>query len=214
MPTPTTYSYTKTTDIPRLTQEIGTSSIVTALDHMNLTGTALSIIFKDILSTADNTTLDAVVAAHSGLPLPAANPTIGISSTPAFAAKTVIIGTAIKNLFKRFTGITQTLAIGSNTFIWTQSAFPWVKFLALEVIGGELGDTCDLYVLDTSTGTYTGVPNYTLNRFAYTANVAPTFYRHTSEYDSDLYQNLQIKFVYTSISAKNIYINFDMNEVK
>ena len=129
----------------------------------------------------------------------------------AFTAKTLSNG---KSLYKRFTGISQTLTSGSNTFAWTQASFPWVKFVGIEVIGAELGDTCSLYVLDTSTGTYSGHANYPLNQFGFTANIAPGFYNNTSSYDADLYQNLQIKFVYTSVSAKTIYINFDMNEVK
>lgn len=133
---------------------------------------------------------------------------------PAFAAKTLVISGVTKNLFKRFTGISQALSAGSNTFTWTQATFPWVKFLGLEVIGAELGDTCDLYVLDTATGTYSGHANYTLNQFAFAANIRPAFYKHVSEYDADLFQNLQFKFVYNSVSGKTIYINFDMNEVK
>ena len=138
------------------------------------------------------------------------NKPLPIQSNP-FAAKVLPDG---KSLYKRFTGISQTLILGSNTFTWTQASFPWTKFVGVEIIGGELGDTCSLYVLDTSTGTYSGTANATLNQFAYTANIAPGFYNHTSSYDADLYQNLQIKFVYTSISNKTIYINFDMNEVK
>lgn len=214
MATPTTYSYTKAVDIPRLSQEVVASGIVTVLDHMNLTGTALDIIFKDAISSGDKTTLDAVVAAHVNTPLLLNTPVIGISSTPAFAAKTVTINGVTKNLYKRFTGIAQPLSVGSNTFVWAQSAFPWVKFKGLEVIGGEIGDICDLYVLDTPTGTYSGYPNAPLNRFAYSANIAPEFYKHESEYDADMYQGLQIKIVYTSVTAKTIYINFDMNEVK
>jgi hypothetical protein len=132
----------------------------------------------------------------------------------AFASKTIVINGVTKSLFKRFTGTSFPLSAGTNTCTWTQSAFPWVKFLGIEVIGAELGDTCDLYVLDTSTGTYSGHANYPLNQFAYGANLAPGYYRHVSEYDSDMYQNLQIKFIYNSVSAKMIYINFDMNEVK
>jgi hypothetical protein len=128
-----------------------------------------------------------------------------------FASKTLPNG---KSLFKRFTGTSFSLVPGGNTFTWTQSSFPLVKFLGIEVINGEIGDTCSLFVLDTTTGTYSGYPNAPLNQFAFNANVAPSFYKHTSEYDSDMYQNLQIKFVYNSVSSKTIYINFDMNEVK
>jgi hypothetical protein len=119
-----------------------------------------------------------------------------------------------KKLFKRFTGTSFALTTGSNTLTWTQSTFPWTKFVGLEIIGASAGDTCDLFVLDTATGTYSGVPNYPLNQFAYNANLPTEFYRHVSEYDADLYQNLQIQIVYRSVDAKTIYINFDMNEVK
>jgi hypothetical protein len=213
MPTPTTYSYTKATDIPRLTLEISASSIVTALDHMNLTGTALGVVFKDALSDADKTTLDALVAAHSGLPLPAANLAVGVSSTPAFAAKTVVVNGVTKNLFKRVVGIRSDLTSGDNTVLYTET-FALVKFMALEVVGGEIGDYVSLYVLDTTTGTFTGDPNHQLNQFGFTANVAKDFYQHKSEFDADVYAGLQIKLVYHSVSAKTIGVNFVMNEVK
>ncbi len=64
------YDYTKVVDVPRLTQEIQQSNIVTALDYMDVLGTAVSIYFKAELSTEDKTTLDTIVANHSGLPLP------------------------------------------------------------------------------------------------------------------------------------------------
>jgi len=138
------------------------------------------------------------------------NKPVAIQILP-FSAKSLPNG---KNLFKRFMGIKQDLEAGTNTFTWTQSNFSWTKFLALEVIGAEIGDTCDLYILDTPTGTFSGYPNTPLNQFAFSANVAPNYYRHASEYDADLYQNLQIKFIYHSVSSKTIGINFDMNEVK
>ena len=64
------YDYTKQVDVPRLTQEIQQSNIVTALDYISALGTAISIYFKADLSTEDKTTLDTIVANHSGLPLP------------------------------------------------------------------------------------------------------------------------------------------------
>jgi hypothetical protein len=132
----------------------------------------------------------------------------------AFAAKTVTANGTTKSLFKRFTGTSFDLSVGSNNCIWTQSNYPWVKFVGIEVIGAEAGDFCDLYVLDTATGTFSGHASLTLNQFGYNAYLAPGYYKHISEYDSDMYQGLQIKIVYRSISAKTIYINFDMNEVK
>lgn len=66
------YDYTKgPIAIDRLTQEIQQSSIVTALDYITVLGTdQLSIFFKASLSDPDKTTLDGIVAAHSGVPLP------------------------------------------------------------------------------------------------------------------------------------------------
>lgn len=209
MPTPTTYSYTKAADIPRLTQEITASTIVTVLDHINLTGTALGIVFKDAISDADISTLDTIVAAHSGLPLPNAIPSLNVTSIPAFAAKT--LGT--KSLFKRVVGIRNTLDTGDNTILYTET-FPWVKFMAIEVLGGEIGDYVSLYILDTITGSFSGVPSYQLNQFGFTANISKDFYSQKSEFDADIYAGLQIKIVYHSMSAKNIGINFILNEVK
>lgn len=209
MATPTTYSYTKATDIPRLTSEILASTIVTVLDHMNSTGTALNIVFKDILSDPDKTTLDALVTAHSGLPLPNPTPVMNITSIPAFAAKT--LGT--KSLFKRVVGVQQALTTGDNTILYTET-FPWVKFMAIEVIGGEIGDYVSLYILDTTTGTFSGVPNYQLNQFGFSTNIGKDFYEQKSAFDADVYAGLQIKVAYHSVSAKTVGINFVMNEVK
>jgi len=63
------YPYVKAVDIPRLTAEITASTIVTALDYINVAGTNVSIFFKATLSGDDNTTLDTLVANHVNTPL-------------------------------------------------------------------------------------------------------------------------------------------------
>jgi hypothetical protein len=77
MATPTKYTYSVSTATPnhkvasdRLTAEIYASSIVVALDYINVSGDTLDIWFKDVLSEADQATLTAKVNAHSGVPLP------------------------------------------------------------------------------------------------------------------------------------------------
>lgn len=77
MPTPTKYTYSISSDFPneavatdRLTEEIQSSSIVTALDYIATSGDDCDIWFKDPLSAGDETTLDGIVAVHSGEPLP------------------------------------------------------------------------------------------------------------------------------------------------
>lgn len=134
---------------------------------------------------------------------------MSISSTPAFASKTF----GNKGLFKRVVGKKFELTSGVNTLLYTQT-MPWVKFMSLEILNGEMGDTVSLYVLDSSTGTYTTFPNAQMNQFGFNANIAPGFYQHKSEFDADIYIGLQIKIEYTSISTKTIGINYIMNEVK
>jgi hypothetical protein len=52
-----------------LKEEIGQSSIITALDYITALGDVLDIYMKDVLSEGDETTLDGVVSAHTGVPL-------------------------------------------------------------------------------------------------------------------------------------------------
>lgn len=71
------YEYTISTDFPngkvdpsRLGAEIRASAIVTALEGSQTSGDTCTIIFKADLSVDDKATLDGLVAAHSGEPLP------------------------------------------------------------------------------------------------------------------------------------------------
>jgi len=67
----TTYEYTKTpVDIDRLTLEIQQSSITIALDNITLLGSEVTIAFKADISNDEKTTLDTIVANHSGEPMP------------------------------------------------------------------------------------------------------------------------------------------------
>jgi len=73
----TTYNFSIQSDTPnnkvsidRLTIEIQQSGIVTALDAISTSGDVLAIDFKAALSGGDETLLTALLAAHSGEPLP------------------------------------------------------------------------------------------------------------------------------------------------
>ena len=138
--------------------------------------------------------------------------TVAISSQAAalpFAAKT--IGT--KKLYKRVTGATYSLTQGSNDLFYTLT-FPWAKITGIELVGGEIGDKVNFFVLDTTAGTYSGTASAPLNQFAFNVNVAPQHYISTSEFDADLYENMQIKINYISASAKTVGVNYILNEVK
>jgi hypothetical protein len=78
------YDYTQTPcAIDALTQQIQQSTIVTALDHINQFGAAVSIFFKSALSDADKATLDALVAAQNGIPLPPNQvQTVSVANSP------------------------------------------------------------------------------------------------------------------------------------
>jgi hypothetical protein len=121
------------------------------------------------------------------------------------------IGT--KKIYKRVHGIQQSLIVGNNDIFFTIS-YPWVKITGIELIGGEILDRASFHILDTTTGTYSTVPNFMLNCFGFDVNMKKDYYSHLSEYDADLYQGMQIKIVYNSISEKTVGINFLLNEVK
>ena len=127
-----------------------------------------------------------------------------------FASKVLPNG---KKLYKREHGIQATLSQGENVILFTVP-YPWVKIIGIEVLYGEKLDTVDLMVLDSAQGTYSGVPNYKLNQFGFTVNVAEGEYEEENAYDADLYQGMQLKIVYQSQSAKTIGINFNLSEVK
>lgn len=91
----TKYTYSIQNDFPkhkvatdRLLQEIKSSAIVTAVDYINTSGDDCDIWFKDVLSSEDQILLAALVAAHSGDPLPS-------EATVITTAKTTDEGVAI-----------------------------------------------------------------------------------------------------------------------
>lgn len=127
-----------------------------------------------------------------------------------FASKILKDG---KKLFARNHGEKFTLSSGPNTLEFS-IPYPQVKFNELEIIGGEIGDILDLKILDDSSGTYTTVPNYQLNQFGFTVACAKDYYRRASNYDADLFYGMRVVINFTSSSAKDVYINYILHEVK
>ena len=97
----TQYAYSISTDFPnhkvasdRLTQEIGASAIITALDYIGTADDVCDIWFKADLSIGDKVILDGVVAAHNGEPFPVpvqsvsvTNPTLTVNAMPPTGLK-------------------------------------------------------------------------------------------------------------------------------
>jgi hypothetical protein len=69
--------------LDRLDQEIRTSSVVTALDWLELAGSTCTIWFKAALSGPDQATLNALVAQHQGVPLAQPPQTVVLGETAA-----------------------------------------------------------------------------------------------------------------------------------
>jgi len=128
-----------------------------------------------------------------------ANKTVTNQLSP-FDAKT----DGIKKLYNRTKGVAFELTTGSNTIEYT-IPYTVCKINGIELIGGEIGDYVDFYVVHPTYGV--------LGQFAYTNYIAKDFYERVSKYDADLMAGLILRVVYHSISAKNIYVNYLLHEV-
>lgn len=138
-------------------------------------------------------------------------PNIAASNYP-FASKVLPNG---KKLYTRVHGI-QISVSGAPDNIDFVIPYDNCKLTGLEIIGGNLGDTVNLKVLDTPTGTISGVADYTLNQFGFDVNISKDFYRRDSAYDADLIKDMKIRIEYDSIATLPVpvYINLILHEVK
>ena len=157
-------------------------------------------IFKD--GSADQTDFESS--------FPSLNSSIPVSvQIQAFSAKTLANG---KKLFARTTGFQATLTAGANVVTYT-ATYPLAKITGIEIVNCEALDTAQLKVLDTATGTFSGIPNSQLNQFGYTVNLPKDFYQRSSPFDADLYIGMVLKIEYTSVSAKTVGFNLIISQV-
>jgi hypothetical protein len=141
------------------------------------------------------------------------SPAIAIQSVPAFGSKSFVHNGVLKKLYARNTGIQQALTAGSNTISFPIT-YAWVKIIGVEVVNAEALDYVDLKIKDTAQGSYSGVPNYVLNQFAYSHNIPKDYYIRSAQFDADLYVGMSVEVTYNSVSAKTVGLNFIINEVK
>jgi len=139
--------------------------------------------------------------------------TVTVDKLTPFGSKTITIGNVEKKLYARSTGIQVALTAGANQFDYTLT-YPHCKLIGIEAINAEALDYTDLKIVDRHTSPYLGVPDAVLNQFAFSNNLGPSFYIRLAQFDADLYQDMIIRFNYTSVSAKTIGINFILYEVK
>ena len=135
-----------------------------------------------------------------------------LQQSPPFAAKVLPNG---KKLYTRVHGI-QASVSGAPDNIDFVIPYDNCKITGLEIIGGNTGDTISLKVLDTPTGTISGIADYMLNQFGFDVNVSKDFYKRDSAYDADLIKDMKIRIEYDSIATLPalVYINLIIHEVK
>lgn len=93
-----------------------------------------------------------------------------------------------------------------------------MKINGLELIGCKAGDKATLQVLDDSSGTISGVPDYVLKTFG-KVHLPDGFYRRVSKYDADLIGDMTIRVIYerkeqSPDDSQDVYINYLLHEVK
>lgn len=112
----------------------------------------------------------------------------------------------------RGTGIECVVAATSVTVCEYAVTDSQVKFNGIHIINSSVGDKANLKVLDTAAGTYSTVPNYTLNQFGFDWNLG-TEVKEVLPYPSDLYQGMRIAIEYNNQGpSKTVYMNFYLHK--
>jgi hypothetical protein len=174
------------------------------LEYIEGSFTASCVIDKD-LQKDDLADFDLNYRPYSNKPV--------ILSTLPFGAKILPNG---KKLFRRVHGISAVVQNAPDSITYTIT-YPACKIMGVQIINGKVGDTANFKVLDTATGTITGVPNLLLNQFGFNVNIVPEVATYPSKYDADLIQGMQLLIEYDAIDEllpRTVYINFDLHEVK
>lgn len=194
---------------PRLEREINESSINETLERIDTEGNSVSIIFLSVLSQASNEILSNIISSHSGEPYPKESHVQKVEiSTPiinnAFASK--------GNHHFRGTGKKFICAANTTTSCVFEISYTHVKFNGVNILNGNSGDTCNLKVLDNAAGTFSTVPNYTLDQFGFDWNITDS--KELLPYVADLYQTMKIVIEYTNNtdSETEIFINYYIHE--
>jgi len=129
-----------------------------------------------------------------------------------FASKKIESG----SLYRRKHGYSGTVPANSTTTINIVVPYGKCKINGLEIINCSEGDSCDLKVLDSATGSYTTIPNYLLNQFGFNVNLPHGVYQDYSKYDAEVYIGMQLSIEYTNStgSSKDLLINIPFHEIK
>ena len=200
------YNFNKVCASDRLAKEIQESDITVAFNYIETTASSTIVHFKAALSESQETTLGTIVTNHVATALPE-NTVLKVKNS-AFADKAA--------LFFRGKGIKQTIEANTTENIIYTMLYPKGKINGVEILYGNDGDICNFKVLDSTTGSYTTVPNYLLNQFGFSWNVKSNGTKEILPYDADLYYGMQLVVEYTNNTDSNteIAVNFYIHEDK
>lgn len=130
----------------------------------------------------------------------------------AFAQKVTKEG---KKLFRRKHGTKKIIVANSTDTLELVVPYPLAKINQAEIMNCSAGDTVDLRVYDTASGTISTVPNYMLNQFGFGVIMPNGTYVDESNYDADLIQGMKIQISYTNNSSepREIGLNITLHQV-
>lgn len=129
-----------------------------------------------------------------------------------FASKETTLG----KMFRRKHGFkSELIASGETKAIHIVVPYGMAKINELELLNCTIGDTCNLKVKDTPTGTISGYPDVVLNTFGFDVRLPNGFFKDVSSYDADVIKDMCICIEYTnnSDSPVVIYGNMVFHEV-
>lgn len=202
-----------------LTASVAASSVVAQVVRIDSTSTELTIHFDAALAVGDSDILTAICTAHDGTPsseivLPQEVSVVQSIQSSAFASKILADGT---HLFKRKHGVVGGIVQPGSTggFLFT-IPYNSCKITDVEVVGSKLNDQVNFKIHDTSTGLISTVPYYPINQFGYDVFVSEGIFRESSNYDADLFLDLNLGMEYTNNGTTPVTVNFNvtLHEVK
>jgi hypothetical protein len=143
MPTPTTYTFVQKVDYPSVLQStIQSSSIAVSLASIGTVGSGSSMVvsinFNDVLSSADQTTLDSIMSAYINTAPPATVPSV-IQILGADSVSICPFGT----MFSAPTGQTTTYDLEIPNQVYLKGGVMYSS-------PGNVGDTLTVQVVDKS----------------------------------------------------------------
>lgn len=120
-----------------------------------------------------------------------------------------------KKLFRRKHGYALTLAASGITTYTVTVPYLQAKINEAEIVWAPEGVIVDMKVKDSTSGTYTTVPNYILSQYGYSVVVSKDFFKDTSQYDADVYVGMQLEFTFNNSSetSKVIGLNIVFHEI-